>query len=299
MGLQRRVSRDVARCAGSDLECRGTTRRGRTTGPRELLAVCDRRNFLETSLSSIRTALTDGHSGLDRPAAIILETLQAEGGINPAPAAWLKGLQALCREHDILMIVDDIQVGCYRTGEFFSFEAAGIEPDMIVLSKSIGGLGFPMSLLLLRPVLDISSPGEHTGTFRGNQLAFVAGAAALEYATHERLSDAVKAKAQALETFLRERIEPLHGGIPVRGRGLIWGIELADHGGADVAKAVGRRCFENGLIIERAGRGDTVMKVMPALTIDDAVLMEGLGILERAVQELGKPRERRRVATAP
>lgn len=237
----------------------------------------------QQSLATLEAALVDGHSGFDKPAAIILETLQAEGGINPAPAEWLRGVEALCRAHGVLLIIDDIQVGCYRTGSFFSFEDSGIRPDVVVLSKSIGGLGFPMSLVLMRPELDLLKPGEHTGTFRGNQIAFVAAKAALEFADQERLAERVLAGAQQVGRRLAESIKPLHSGISVRGRGLIWGVDVAACGGAELARAVGRDCFEHGLIIERAGRNDTVLKVMPPLTIEPAVLDEGLSILATAL----------------
>lgn len=237
----------------------------------------------QASLATLETMLCDGHSGTDKPAAVILETVQGEGGVNPAPAEWLRGVEALCRAHDVLLIVDDVQAGCYRTGTFFSFEESGIRPDVVVLSKSIGGLGFPMSLVLMRPELDLLRPGEHTGTFRGNQIAFVAGKAALEFAHEHKLEEAVQARATQVREFLQAHVRPLDERISVRGRGLIWGIDLARCGGPAVAKAVGQDCFTNGLIIERAGRADTVLKIMPPLTIDSAVLESGLRILEAAL----------------
>jgi diaminobutyrate-2-oxoglutarate transaminase len=239
---------------------------------------------IDSSLHAIRTALDDGHSGMDKPAAFIVETVQAEGGINVAPARWLQGLRALATEHDILLVVDDIQVGCYRTGEFFSFDEAGIEPDLVVLSKSIGGLGFPMSLLLIKPELDIWQPGEHTGTFRGNQLAFVAGAAALDLAQKLDMPAVVRQREQQVREGLTQRMQAVGLDLPLRGRGLIWGIDMANAGGGEAAKRVARACFANGLMVERAGRQDCVVKLLPPLLIEPALLDEGLDILVQALR---------------
>ena len=129
----------------------------------------------------LRQALEDSGSGMDKPAAVIVETVQGEGGLRAARASWLRGLAELCREHGILLIVDDVQAGCGRTGTFFSFEEAAITPDIVCLSKSISGFGLPLSLTLFKPELDIWKPGEHNGTFRGHNPAFVTGTAALEH----------------------------------------------------------------------------------------------------------------------
>src|SRR5699024_8669135 len=126
------------------------------------------------SLSLIESYLANTSSGIDLPAAIIVETVQGEGGINAASDEWLRGIEKIARKFGILLIVDDIQAGCGRTGTFFSFEKAGIKPDIVCLSKSIGGYGLPMAITLFTEELDIWSPGEHNGTFRGNNLAFIA-----------------------------------------------------------------------------------------------------------------------------
>lgn len=225
--------------------------------------------------------LNDAGSGLDLPAAVIVETVQGEGGLNVASSKWLRDLQSLCRRHDILLIVDDIQMGCGRTGSFFSFEAAGIKPDMVCLSKAIGGLGLPMALVLIRPELDLWSPGEHNGTFRGNNLAFVAAAAALDYWRDDVLEKEIAAKGRRV----RERLDNLAGRFPhaklhTRGRGLIQGL-VSDVD--DFAVEVCREAFANGLVMETAGARSQVAKVMPPLTIDAAVLEKGLDAIERAV----------------
>ncbi|WP_068501340.1 diaminobutyrate--2-oxoglutarate transaminase [Paenibacillus kribbensis] len=229
--------------------------------------------------------LTDTHSGVEKPAAIILETVQAEGGINIADTEWLRDLRQLCDDHDILLIVDDIQVGCGRVGSFFSFERAGIVPDMVILSKSISGYGLPMSLLLLKPELDIWSPGEHNGTFRGNQLAFVAAKAALEFRDTVGLEAEVKEKEAFVQQFLREHIQTIDPLIAIRGLGLIWGIDVS-HLGEAFAKEVAALCFKNGLIIERAGRNDTVIKIMPALTISLENLRKGCDIIKESMAQV-------------
>ncbi|QDY82547.1 diaminobutyrate--2-oxoglutarate transaminase [Paenibacillus polymyxa] len=229
--------------------------------------------------------LTDTHSGVEKPAAIILETVQAEGGINIADNEWLRDLRQLCDDHDILLIVDDIQVGCGRVGSFFSFERAGIVPDMVVLSKSISGYGLPMSLLLLKPELDIWSPGEHNGTFRGNQLAFVGAKAALEFRDTVELEAQVKEKEAFVQQFLREHIQSMDPLIKIRGLGLIWGIDVT-HLGEAFAKEVATLCFRKGLIIERAGRNDTVLKIMPALTITLENLSKGCNIIKESMAQV-------------
>ncbi|MNW45025.1 Diaminobutyrate--2-oxoglutarate transaminase [compost metagenome] len=229
--------------------------------------------------------LTDTHSGVEKPAAIILETVQAEGGIHIAETEWLRDLRQLCNDHDILLIVDDIQVGCGRVGSFFSFERAGIVPDMVVLSKSISGYGLPMSLLLLKPELDIWSPGEHNGTFRGNQLAFVGAKAALEFRDTVELEAQVKEKEAFVQQFLREHIQSIDPLIEIRGMGLIWGIDVS-HLGEAFAKEVASLCFSRGLIIERAGRNDTVIKIMPALTISLENLRKGCEIIKESMAQV-------------
>lgn len=236
------------------------------------------------TLAWIERLFVDGHSGVELPAAVIVEAVQAEGGIHVAPPDWLLDLQSLCRRHQVLLIVDDIQVGCHRTGPFFSFEPAGLAPDMIVLSKAIGGYGLPMSLVLIRPELDIWKPGEHTGTFRGNQLAFVGGAAALEMAAATDLAAEVARKGALCERWLRGRIAPLDDRFAVRGVGMIWGLDGAAVA-EGLAETLSTRCFELGLIIETAGRRDNVLKFLPPLTTPDDQLEQGFEIVERAVKD--------------
>ncbi|MET9952535.1 diaminobutyrate--2-oxoglutarate transaminase [Streptomyces sp. NPDC006339] len=227
--------------------------------------------------------LEDPSSGLDHPAAVIVETVQGEGGVNVARAEWLRGLADLCRRHDMLLIVDDVQMGCGRTGDFFSFEEAGITPDIVTLSKSISGYGLPMALCLFRPELDLWQPGEHNGTFRGNNPAFVTATAALDaYWSDGTLRDRTLARADRVERALGDLCgDDGRTAVGYRGRGLVWGLEFAD---GERAGAVCRRAFELGLLLETSGPNDEVVKLLPPLTATDDELDEGLGILARSVR---------------
>ncbi|MTE18480.1 diaminobutyrate--2-oxoglutarate transaminase [Streptomyces sp. TRM43335] len=228
--------------------------------------------------------LQDSGSGLNRPAAVIVETVQGEGGINVARAEWLRALAELCERQDMLLIVDDIQMGCGRTGAFFSFEEAGITPDIITVSKSISGYGLPMALTLFRPELDVWEPGEHNGTFRGNNPAFVTAAAALgTYWTDGQMEKQTLARGEQVESALRAiAAEHPQEVADVRGRGLVWGLEFHDKARAG---AVASRAFELGLLIETSGPESEVVKLLPALTISPEELDQGLRVLARAVRE--------------
>jgi len=235
------------------------------------------------TMSYLERMLEDSSSGLDHPAAVIVETVQGEGGVNVASWRWLKELQRLCRLHDMLLIVDDIQVGCGRTGNFFSFEAAGIEPDIITLSKSLSGFGLPMSLVLFRPELDVWRPGAHSGTFRGNNLAFATAAQALDSYWSD---DALARDTVRKEILVRDWLENLvhsypDAGLGVRGRGLIQG--LVTPRASELANRIAHEAFRNGVVIETSGSHDEVLKVLPALTIDDELLRRGLEVIEHAV----------------
>lgn len=234
------------------------------------------------SLEYLEWIIKDDHSGVDKPAAIILETLQAEGGINVASVKWLQGIRDFCTENDILLIVDDIQVGVGRCGYFFSFERANIVPDMVILSKSISGFGMPMSLLLMRPELDVFLPAEHNGTFRGNNLAFVGGRAAIEYFVKHSLDIVAREKGKIIENSLKKMCDR-YKGLTCRGMGMIWGVDFTRIDSKLAAQCV-HGAFANKLIMEVAGRKDAVLKVMPPLTIEESVLKEGLSILDDTVK---------------
>lgn len=230
------------------------------------------------TIEYMEQVLSDPNSGVDIPAAVIVETIQAEGGVIVAPTEWLRSLRQLCNKYDIALIVDDIQVGCGRIGSFFSFERAQIEPDIILLSKSLSGYGLPLSMVLMKPELDVWSPGEHNGTFRGNQLAFVGGTAAIDLWIREEVSSKVAAREKLIREYLNEKIAILSKDISIRGMGMIWGIDLSSMG-SEVVEQILAGCFEKGLIVENAGRRGCVIKLLPPLNIPLELLREGLDIL--------------------
>jgi diaminobutyrate-2-oxoglutarate transaminase len=246
------------------------------------------RGFMDgfDTIEYIERALSDPNSGFETPAAVIVETTQGEGGIYVGPDEWLRRLEALCEEHDVLLICDDIQVGCGRTGPFFSFERAGIRPDLVTLSKSLSGYGLPFSALLIHPDLDRWEPAQHNGTFRGNQLAFAAGRAALELRDEIDLEDAVHDKEEGVRTFLETEIQPMDDRIDTRGLGLIWGVDLSGMDVEEASQRVSRRCFEQGLLVENVGRGGSTLKILPPLTIDRDLLERGLSILKDAIADV-------------
>ena len=241
--------------------------------------------YLGTEIDSLKILdqnLEDSGSGVDAPAAFVVETVQAEGGVNVASVSWLKQLEKLARKYGALLIVDDIQVGCGRTGPFFSFEPSGIQPDLICLSKSLSGYGLPLSIVMIKPEHDQWEPGEHNGTFRGHNPAFVTAAAALEhYWSDDALSKKVTKDAMQIKDVLLD-VADRHGA-EARGRGMIQGIDLGD---SELAAAVSREAFQRGLIIETAGPEDQVVKTLPPLTISEAGLQQGLDILQQSMESV-------------
>ncbi len=244
--------------------------------------------YMGSGLDSVRLLdkmLGDASSGVDTPAAVIVETVQGEGGLNVASTRWLKSLEALCRRHGILLIIDDIQAGCGRTGSFFSFEPAGISPDIVTLSKSLSGFGMPFALVLLKPEHDQWAPGEHNGTFRGNNHAFVTAAAAIEtYWKDEAFASDVQRKGGIISDRLK-RIAALGGSgmFHTKGRGMMQGLSCRD---GDLAEKIIRRCFQDGLVIETSGPNSEVVKILCPLVISDEDLRAGLDILERSVRHV-------------
>jgi diaminobutyrate-2-oxoglutarate transaminase len=225
--------------------------------------------------------LSDPSSGVDAPAAILLETVQGEGGLNAASPAWIKRVESLARQHGALLIIDEVQAGCGRTGTFFSFENSGVTPDLVTMSKSLSGFGLPMALLLIRPQHDLWAPAEHNGTFRGNTHAFVTARVALE----KFWSDNVFARTVMLRANLvTERLTRIAEGIPgsrPKGRGMMQGLDVIS---GELASDICGRCFEGGLIIETSGAHDEVVKILAPLTTPDVLLERGLDILENAAK---------------
>jgi diaminobutyrate-2-oxoglutarate transaminase len=217
---------------------------------------------------------------VDAPAAIIVETVQGEGGLNAASPEWLKQVEAIAKKHGALFIIDDIQAGCGRTGGFFSFDGMGLSPDIITMAKSLSGMGLPLAVTLIKPEHDIWKPAEHNGTFRGNNHAFVTAAAALEkFWSDDLFADAVAEKARYLGESLAA-IADDHG-LTTKGRGMMIGI---DAGSGEKAAAICKICFAKGLIIETSGSFDEVVKVLSPLTISLDQLTAGVDIMETAFE---------------
>lgn len=229
--------------------------------------------------------LSDSSSGVDLPAAVLVETVQGEGGINAATVEWLRHLSAICKKHDVLLIVDDIQAGCGRTGTFFSFEEAGIYPDIVTLSKSLSGYGLPFAIVLIRPEFDQWRPGEHNGTFRGNNLAFVTAKAAIDhYWSDDSFQKSIKKKGD----YIGERLDAIvakygEGNFTAKGRGMFRGLNCVS---GELAEKITRLAFKKGLIIETSGADDHVVKTLCSLTISDENLKKGLDIIEESVKEV-------------
>lgn len=239
----------------------------------------------------LRRSLTDTHGGIPLPAAVILEPIQGEGGVIPATVDFVRRLRATTRELGIPLIVDEVQTGCGRTGTWFAFEQYDIEPDVIVACKALSGIGAPVALILYDEKLDAWASGAHIGTFRGNQLAFVAGVETVRIVRRDDILGNVRRRGSQI----RERLFPLMADPwvrEVRGRGLMWGIELADPDtgmpAGDFAAAVQSRALRHGLIVERGGRGDCVVRILPPLNVAPAVVDIACSILVDAI-EAGNP----------
>lgn len=254
-------------------------------------------------LRYLRSQLFDPEGGIKKPAAIILEVVQGEGGVIPAPTSWLKGVRKLCTELDILLIIDEVQTGFGRCGSMFAFEKADITPDIIVMSKALGG-GLPLSAIAFQSHLDAWSPGGHSGTFRGNQLAMVSGATTLNIIRRDNLAQHAENIGQKLRADL-ERLKHKHQQIgEVRGKGLMIGIELVapdnqkdqlDNPASDskYASRVQRAALERGLICELGGRNGSVVRLLPPLILNNIqaafivrVLDESLTIALQQKQEI-------------
>jgi len=235
------------------------------------------------SLKIIGQMLANSSSGMDAPAAFIIEPVQGEGGLNAASTEFLQGVAKLAKEYGALLIVDDIQSGCGRTGTFFSFEEMGIEPDLIPMAKSFSGMGLPFAALLIKPEHDIWKPAEHNGTFRGNTHAFVTARIALEkFWKDDRFQKEINAKAEILETALKRIVEMVPGA-RLKGRGMMRGVDV---GSGDLAEKICARAFEKGLVIETSGADDEVVKVLAPLTTPDEMFQKGLDILVDAVKDV-------------
>ncbi|MGP0091330.1 MAG: diaminobutyrate--2-oxoglutarate transaminase [Xanthobacteraceae bacterium] len=232
-------------------------------------------------LDRFEAMVEDPSGGLEAPAAFIVETIQGEGGLNSASAAWLQHLARLSRRLGSVLIVDDIQAGCGRTGDFFSFEKSGISPDIVCLAKSIGGIGLPLAVVLIKPEYDQWGPGEHNGTFRGNNLAFVAGTSALQLWRESEFQASLGTSIATVQSWIEAVVMDLGAcRVHAKGRGMISGLAFADH---EAARLVAAEAFRRNLIIETSGPHSEVIKLLPPLTIEHDLLEEGLMRLRSAI----------------
>jgi diaminobutyrate-2-oxoglutarate transaminase len=226
--------------------------------------------------------LSDASSGLDEPAAILIETVQGEGGLNVASKEWLTKIAAIAKSHGALLIIDDIQAGCGRTNGFFSFEGMGFTPDMVTLSKSLSGMGLPFALTLIKPSLDVWSPGEHNGTFRGNNHAFVTATATLKHFWKDAsFINTVRQRGDCLKMRLEKMASKYN--FTAKGKGMMRGIDV---GTGELAAAITSEAFNRGLIIETSGAFDEVVKVLAPLTITDSEITKGLDILDAVINDV-------------
>lgn len=239
--------------------------------------------------------LKDVESGVVKPAAVILEVIQGEGGVNPAPIEWLKQVRRVTKELDVLLIIDEVQTGFCRTGRWFAYQYADIDPDMIVMSKAIGG-GLPLAVLGIKKQYDAWQAGNHSGTFRGNQLAMATGLATLEYLKENDMATYVS----EIGAWFMSELKTLQQRYPrighIRGRGLMIGMEIIDPklskqtdgshpADSAVAANIQQACFKHGLVIEKGGRGGTVLRLLPPLNVTKDELRQVLEKLDSALQD--------------
>ena len=237
----------------------------------------------------LEAMLEDKSGGIDAPAAIILETVQGEGGLNAASEDWIKRIAALAKAHGALLIIDDIQAGCGRTGTFFSFEDMGVTPDIVTLAKSLSGFGLPMAMLLVRPEHDVFGPAEHNGTFRGNTHAFVTARVAIEKFWADGSFQKELAEKSGL---IHDELAELAAIVPdgrIKGRGLMQGVDV---GSGELASDICARAYEKGLVIETSGNEDQVVKVLAPLTTPPETLHKGFEILLDAARDAMKAAEK-------
>jgi len=239
-------------------------------------------------VSFLERALRDPNGGLELPAAVIMEMVQGEGGVIPARKEFVQRVRRLTRELNIPLVVDEVQTGCGRTGTWFAFEAYDIEPDVIIASKALSGMGLPVAIVLYAEELDTWAPGAHTGTFRGNQLAFAAGTRTIEIIRRDDVLGNVRAREDQIRGRLTEELAGHPAVLEIRGKGLMWGIELTAPGDgrtvAELAEDVQARALRSGLILELGGRDDCVVRMLPPLNVTAEVVDMALTILLRSVQ---------------
>jgi diaminobutyrate-2-oxoglutarate transaminase len=242
---------------------------------------------IPNSMDYIQSLIEDPNSGYDKPAAFIVEMIQVDGGVYMASLQWLRDLQDLCKKHQILLIIDDIQVGSGRMGTFFSFEEAGISPDIVLLSNAMSGTGISISLMCMQRKLDIWQPGLYNGIFSGNQMALLSAGIVLDhYWRTDEFQLSINNKGALFSAYVKSNLLSQYPKIALRGKGMVWGIDLSYLGKPSVVKQIAKLCFENGLLVDRCGRYDLVIKITPPLTIEEDLLLEGCDILCSAITQV-------------
>lgn len=237
------------------------------------------------SIAYMDKLLGDKSSGIDHPAAVLVECIQGEGGLSAASAEWLQRLEKLCRKYEMLLIVDDIQAGCGRSGKFFSFEEAGIKPDIVTLSKSISGFGLPFALTIFKKELDQWEPGEHNATFRGNNHAFITASETIRrYWTDDKFEKEISRKAEIIDEYINDIISRFPDGmLKPKGRGMMRGIKCQS---GEIAKQITSMAFTHNLVVETSGPDDEVVKCLCPLTIPDEDLRKGWDIIATCFDEV-------------
>lgn len=239
--------------------------------------------------------LESPHSGIGKPAAVVIEAVQGEGGSIVPPDGYLPAIRSICSSYDVLLITDEIQAGFCRTGKMFSFDHTGVVPDIITMSKALGGGGFPISGIAYKEELDTWPPGKHIGTFRGNLVAYAAGKAALDFMLENNLADHSLVLGGHMLTWLQEiaKDSPLIG--EARGKGLMLGVELVEDKATrkpapNLAKKLRTLCHQRGLLIEIGGHFSNVARFLPPLVLTEELALKGIEIFEDAVKQLDRQR---------
>jgi len=241
----------------------------------------------------VEHVLEDPHSGVGKPAALIVEAIQGEGGSIVPPESFLTEIREICDKYQIIMIVDEIQAGLCRTGKMFAFEHSGIEPDIVTLSKGLGGLGFPISCIVYKEELDKWPPGKHIGTFRGNVIAYAAGAAALRFMSENNLADHSSNLGEKMLSWLKDIEKDSRIVGEARGRGLMLGIELVKDKASkepspDLAQKVRTICHQHGLLVEIGGHYSNVVRFLPPLVLTEELAKKGIEIFADSIREVEK-----------
>lgn len=239
--------------------------------------------------------LENPHSGIQKPAAILIEPIQGEGGVVIPPDGYLERLVQVAHKHDIVVIFDEIQAGFFRTGEFLSSQHTQAVPDIYTMSKGIGGIGFPLAAIVYNKRIEKWQAGKHIGTFRGNQVSIAAGNGAFDFIKENQVPDHVA----EMGAFIKEKLDNLMEEMPfigeVRGRGLFFGIEyvhdrITKKPDTEIVKEIRQRCFQKGLIFEIGGHYNNVIRLLPPLVITPGLITRAMDIFGEVNREMANAR---------